>query len=681
ASIKAFVIVVLLLAVVSSCKKEKKAPTPAKPKTSMTAKIDGNDFIIDEPGLVATYYSSDGDPVKALKTTATLNPAGDKLVFFLNDLKTGTQDLTKKTGTSANPGTRKITLGAGGGGGPVQTYVSYFNSGNTYFALSGFIEVKIDDSSIRVRWDIKFTDATGRVFESSGSFVFNFYTAVTKPKTDVTDPTPVADRPTIESISPIEGRSGDSVIINGTNYSTIIADDIVKFNGVAATVISATGTKMIVAAPQSGSTGIISVKVRNSETGNGPTFTYILPATITSVTPKNGKPGDIVTITGTNFSLTIAQNVVKFNGKAATVKTATATQLTVEVPQGATTGNLTLAVKGADAVSAGDFTIDAVVTPSDWTDVGFTGSIRDVNTSVSIATTNKMLFTGGPHSQYLYYTVDGLVYTSVYNKLPFDMSQSLTLNKLAADNGAFFITTSQGVAKSTNGINWTKLVPDAAKPMMSFTGILARRNTITLLSPPSPENKQTLYTSADGGTTWTKDNVTAPGIIDYITADANGKYYYGVDISNNFPGGDKIFYNSTNQGKTWNATTGRTGLYFYGNDYLDFLTSSGYTIFCQFNSNSNSTAPSDQRLYKTTNQGTSWTKISDEPSYVVKTKGDSEVIYGATSLNLSHDSGVTFKSHKLQDGYIMGGVEQTLDYTYIFAYKGSIHKIFRAKLQ
>jgi hypothetical protein len=214
--LKTLSLILLLLTAVSSCKKDKKV-TPAAPKTAMTAKIDGKDFTIGESGLSATYYSTDGDPVKALQTSATLNPAGDKLVFFLNDLKTGTQELTKKTGTSLAPGTRVIKLNAGGGGGQVQTYVSYFNSGNTYFAISGFIEIKIDDTSISVKWDIKFTDATGRVFESSGSFVFNFYTAVTKPKSDVTDPTPVSDKPTIESISPKEGYSGTEVIMNGTN--------------------------------------------------------------------------------------------------------------------------------------------------------------------------------------------------------------------------------------------------------------------------------------------------------------------------------------------------------------------------------------------------------------------------------------------------------------------------------
>ncbi|MCR9227029.1 MAG: BspA family leucine-rich repeat surface protein [Flavobacteriaceae bacterium] len=79
--------------------------------------------------------------------------------------------------------------------------------------------------------------------------------------------------------------------------------------------------------------------------------------TISSFAPKTGPEGTEVTITGTNFSTTKADNTVKFGGTAATVSAATATQLKVVVPTGATTGKISVAVDGETATSTDSFTV------------------------------------------------------------------------------------------------------------------------------------------------------------------------------------------------------------------------------------------------------------------------------------------------------------------------------------
>lgn len=55
---------------------------------------------------------------------------------------------------------------------------------------------------------------------------------------------------------------------------------------------------------------------------------------ITSISPGRGRPADVVTINGSGFSTTPAQNVVTFDGLPAGVNTATATALSVVVPLG-----------------------------------------------------------------------------------------------------------------------------------------------------------------------------------------------------------------------------------------------------------------------------------------------------------------------------------------------------------
>jgi hypothetical protein len=69
--------------------------------------------------------------------------------------------------------------------------------------------------------------------------------------------------------------------------------------------------------------------------------------TISSISPTSGPVGSAVTITGTNFSPTPANNIVYFGAVKAIVTAATTTSLTVIVPVGATykpisvtTGNL-----------------------------------------------------------------------------------------------------------------------------------------------------------------------------------------------------------------------------------------------------------------------------------------------------------------------------------------------------
>ena len=145
---------------------------------------------------------------------------------------------------------------------------------------------------------------------------------------------------------------------HGTNFSTTLLDNTVKFNGTAATVSAATATSLTVAVPTGATTGKISVEVDNQAATSSNDFTVVAPVaplTLTSFSPTTGTAGTIVTLTGTNFSPTIASNTVKFNGTIATVSAATATSLTVEVPAGATTGKITVQVGNQTATSADDF--------------------------------------------------------------------------------------------------------------------------------------------------------------------------------------------------------------------------------------------------------------------------------------------------------------------------------------
>src|SRR5882672_933546 len=79
--------------------------------------------------------------------------------------------------------------------------------------------------------------------------------------------------------------------------------------------------------------------------------TDVSPAsTISDISPRSGQPGTTVTITGTGFGTTLAENTVSFNGVMAQVTSATSTLLTVTVPSGATGGNISVAVNGKTTI-------------------------------------------------------------------------------------------------------------------------------------------------------------------------------------------------------------------------------------------------------------------------------------------------------------------------------------------
>lgn len=70
---------------------------------------------------------------------------------------------------------------------------------------------------------------------------------------------------------------------------------------------------------------------------------------ITSLSANSGPYTTTVTITGTGFSTTAANNQVIFNGHTALVQDASSTQIRTSVPLAAGTGNVTVTVNGATA--------------------------------------------------------------------------------------------------------------------------------------------------------------------------------------------------------------------------------------------------------------------------------------------------------------------------------------------
>ena len=140
--------------------------------------------------------------------------------------------------------------------------------------------------------------------------------------------------PTVTSISPTSGTTagGTAVTITGTNFAT---GATVTLGGTAATNVVVVSSTSITATTPAHAAGAVTVTVTNpgGQAGsltNG--FTYLVPPTVTSVSPNSGPVGGgtAVTITGTGF---VTGATVAFGGTAATnVVVVSSTSITATTP-------------------------------------------------------------------------------------------------------------------------------------------------------------------------------------------------------------------------------------------------------------------------------------------------------------------------------------------------------------
>jgi photosystem II stability/assembly factor-like uncharacterized protein len=157
--------------------------------------------------------------------------------------------------------------------------------------------------------------------------------------------------PFIQSFTPTIGVAGTSVTITGVNFSNISA---VSFGGVPAASYTVNSSTQITAIVGSGATGAVSV-TNNFGTGTLGGFVFGLPPVITSISPESGAAGSTVTITGTNFGPTAAENVVHFGGAKAVVVAASPTSITVKVPFNSTLKPVTVTCRALTAESPKPF--------------------------------------------------------------------------------------------------------------------------------------------------------------------------------------------------------------------------------------------------------------------------------------------------------------------------------------
>ena len=184
---------------------------------------------------------------------------------------------------------------------------------------------------------------------STGSLTANV--TVFGGSTGATQVATIVPAPTVTLNTGNRAINAPTLVINGTNFDTAVANNVVAFNlGAVGTVTGATATSLTVtfSTPPSTTGSLTAIVTTDGGTSGVATqVATIVPApTVTSNTANRAINAPTLVIAGTNFDTTAANNTVAFNlGAVGTVTTATATSLTVTfTTQPTSTGSLTAVV-------------------------------------------------------------------------------------------------------------------------------------------------------------------------------------------------------------------------------------------------------------------------------------------------------------------------------------------------
>jgi hypothetical protein len=264
--------------------------------------------------------------------------------------------------------------------------------------------------------------------------------------------------PSISSFTPASGRPGDTVTINGANFTGVSA---VSFNGTSAVYNVVSASQIQTTVPSGATTGKITVTTGSGAAQSSTDFSVTGAApTIASFSPTAGRPGDTVTITGSNLT---GATRVTFNGSSAVFNVTSASQIQTSVPTGATTGAISVTTPNGSVQSSTPFTVSTTPTIA-----SFTPASGSAGTAVTIAGTgfvsvSSVTFNGTP---------------AVFNVASATQIQASVPS--GATTGPITVTTSGGSAQSTTAFTVPTGQPSAPTVSSFSPSSGARGTTVTV---------------------------------------------------------------------------------------------------------------------------------------------------------------------------------------------------------
>lgn len=313
-------------------------------------------------------------------------------------------------------------------------------------------------------------DALGRltqVVDPSGNVATYNYDAVGN-LLSITHSTTSPSSLAIFSFSPPQGSLGQTVTIQGQNFSTTPSSNTVKFNGTTATVTAATANTLTTTVPTGATTGAISVTVGSSTATSSSNFTVLAITVITSIAPTqvlNAPTINSFTVNGSNLTGATFSFLPAFTPAAITVSN-------VNINPGGTSATMTLTL--ASTAVVGSFTVVAT---------NGTGS----SSSVPSASNTLTIVSADPFADF-----DGDGLTNIYESaITTNYAAASTTGDGLPDGWALFYTSAPPLSPSLA----TQTAPNGLTYLASFQqGLNPLLNTVApSVSTVFPANNTTNY--------------------------------------------------------------------------------------------------------------------------------------------------------------------------------------------
>jgi hypothetical protein len=200
------------------------------------------------------------------------------------------------------------------------------------------------------------------------------------PSTPPAPPPKTSKAPVLESFNPPRAKAGADIQVIGTGFTGPCQ---VKFQGSASPADAEVQSPFIlkVTVPNDAVTGPAFVLIDASASSGPVDFTVIPRPVITALEPPSGRVSDPIQIQGAHF---LGDCQVTFPGAAPVAATRISEQrLSVNVPAGALSGNITVTAEGGDGVSPAAFTV-LTPGPPQLAITGFNPASAPANASIQI---------------------------------------------------------------------------------------------------------------------------------------------------------------------------------------------------------------------------------------------------------------------------------------------------------
>lgn len=194
-------------------------------------------------------------------------------------------------------------------------------------------------------------------------------------------------QPSAFKLSSNTALAGSTITIYGTDFCS---NPAVTFNGISATIVSASSTQIVAIVPTGATTGDLQVSCASNHSDLGNFTVGGNAPSISGFSPTYGTANYQVVISGANFQTALSQDSVSFGGVTAPIISATASSITTQVPAAAYSGPIIVQTPYGQATGAQDFVVpfqSAVVYQNGVWQLGSIGTTSIGGTGVTASTT------------------------------------------------------------------------------------------------------------------------------------------------------------------------------------------------------------------------------------------------------------------------------------------------------